>query len=51
MRYMKNDSKKPEYLKNVPEQRIREVELHDLFKLYASWDAVEKVQEILDGME
>lgn len=45
MRYLKSDSKKPEYLANVPEQRVRECELHDLFKLYAAWDAVEKVQE------
>lgn len=45
MRYLKSDAKKPEYLRDVPEQRIREVELHDLFKLYAAWDAVEKVQE------
>ena len=45
MRYLKSDAKKPEYLKGVPEQRVRECELHDLFKLYASWDAVEKVQE------
>lgn len=39
------ESQKPEYLKNVPEQRVRECKLNDLFKLYASWDAVEKVQE------
>lgn len=45
MRYLKSDAKRPEYLRGVPEQRVRECELHDLFKLYAAWDAVEKVQE------
>lgn len=45
MRYLKSDAKKPEYLKGVPEQRVRECELQDLFRLYAAWDALEKVQE------
>lgn len=43
MRCYKNESARPESLKNVPEMRIRESDLMELFKLYASWDAIEKI--------
>lgn len=45
MKFTEDIAKRPERLENVPYTRIRGEELVSLCKLYASWDAVEKMLE------